>query len=145
MSNKNPNLCHEIMGKQITANVVLWDAVTGDPFFLPPGRDPIHYLAKGFKTTAPVGFEMNADRPYVPADSPIPEQEWEPTRERTEFQDEYDGKLAKMASEKAQETRITDAIEKNQERLADALEVIAAGGQSKEARIAKPEKAKAAK
>ena len=138
MANKNPNLCHEIMGKQVTANVVLWDSVTGEPFFMPPGRDPIHYLGKGFKTTPPVGFKMSADRPYVPADHPIPETDWEATLERTEFQDEYDGKLTDMASEKAQGTRIADAMEKNQERLADALEVIAAGS-------AKPQHAKAAK
>lgn len=87
----HPNLCYEVIVRpnfrQETANAVLWDRHSGDIFFLPPGRDPMYYLAKGFKTTPPKGFEMNLDRPYMPAKEPIPEEEWEP--------DGYTGPLQK--------------------------------------------------
>lgn len=100
----HPNLHYEVIDqpgfRQETANVVLWDCHSGDPFFLPPGRDPMHYLAKGFKTTPPVGYKMHPDRPHLPPKEPIPEVEWEPDGYVGPLQVEFEKKLAEMNAER---------------------------------------------
>lgn len=100
----HPNLFYEVIDtptfKQETCNVVLWDCHSGDPFFLPPGRDPMHYLAKGFKTTPPKGYKMHPDRPHRPPAEPIPEVEWEPDGYVGPLQVEYEKKLTEMNAER---------------------------------------------
>lgn len=103
----HPNLHYEVIDtptfRQETCNAVLWDCHSGDPFFLPPGRDPMHYLAKGFKTTPPKGYKMHPDRPYRPPAEPIPEAEWEPDGYVGPLQVEFEKKLAEMNAERDKE------------------------------------------
>lgn len=48
MKERLENLCYgsEAQGRQ--GHVVLWNPHEGEPFFLPHGRDPAYYIAKGF-------------------------------------------------------------------------------------------------
>ncbi len=100
----HPNLCYEVIDRpgfrQETANAVLWDRHSGDPFFMPPGGDPMRYLAKGFKTSPPKGYVMDLGRPYRPPVEPLPEEEWEPDGHIGPAMEEWNSKYAELTAER---------------------------------------------
>lgn len=112
------------MRSQATANTILWDRNSGDPFDLPPGRDPSYYIAKGYKQTPPQGWVPDGLHIIPPLVAPKTDP-WQPNGERHPLAIGYDKILADAAKEKAKETELKDQLVAQQGRLAEAIEVIA--------------------
>ena len=111
--------------RQVTADTVLWDANDGTPFVLPPGRSPTYYIAKGFKPYPPEGYAKDKDFHLQPPLNPMRGDPWNPKHEKSDLQRGLEVILAAQAVEEKKKTALADAVASNQEKLANALEILA--------------------
>lgn len=126
--------------RQITANTVLWDSNDGTPFLLPPGRSPTYYVAKGFKAYPPEGFAPNKDLHLVQPLEPMRGEPWTPRREKSDIQRGLEVILAAQAAEDEKKNALANAVARNQDKLAAALEVIAANSEPVKNKGGRPRK-----
>ena len=111
--------------RQVTANTVLWDTNDGTAFMLPPGRSPTYYIAKGFKPYPPEGFVADKDLHLVPPLNPMRAEPWTPKHEKSDLQRGLEVILAKLAEEEEQKNALANAVARNQDKMAAALEILA--------------------